>query len=52
MFTDGMDFETSGEPKILSLKDGLYVVGKGMLIPVDTMDEALFVFEKLESSYR
>lgn len=50
-FSDGIEINTSGEPKILSLKDGLYVCGKGVLVPVNSMDEALLVLERLEENY-
>ena len=33
-FSDGISIDTSGEPRLLELSDGFYVVGKGMLIPV------------------
>lgn len=33
-FNDGISIDTSGEPRLLELADGFYVVGKGMLIPV------------------
>lgn len=48
-FSDGVSIDTSGEPRIIRLEDGLYVVGKGHLIPVDTMDQALLALESLES---
>jgi hypothetical protein len=50
-FSDGIRVDTSCELKILHLKDGLYVCGKGHLVPVDSMDEALLVLERLESTY-
>lgn len=40
MFSDGVRFNTSGKPRIVHKKDGLYVVGDGWLIPVDDMEEA------------
>jgi hypothetical protein len=39
-FSDGMEFDTSGEPRIESRSDGLYVVGNGQLIPVSSREEA------------
>lgn len=48
-FSDGEEFETSGEPRVISRADGLYVCGKGMLIPVNSLDEALLIIENLES---
>jgi hypothetical protein len=40
MFSDGVRFNTSGKPRIVRKKDGLYVVGNGWLIPVDDIEEA------------
>jgi CRISPR/Cas system CMR-associated protein Cmr3 (group 5 of RAMP superfamily) len=37
-FNDGVKFDTSGDLRMESRSDGVYVVGKGMLIPVN--DEA------------
>lgn len=39
-FSDGVEIDTGGEPRILELADGLYVTGKGVLIPVKDRDEA------------
>jgi len=39
-FTDGVQFDTSGEPRCERRADGLYVVGNGMLIPVRDEVEA------------
>lgn len=39
-FNDGVNIDTSGELRPLELKDGWYVVGKGMLIPVKDEEEA------------
>ena len=48
-FSDGVNIDTSGELRVLRLKDGYYVVGNGMLIPVDSREEALeFIKEKGE----
>jgi len=38
-FSDGIKIRTDGELRMLCLKDGMYVVGQGMLIPVSTWDE-------------
>ena len=38
-FSDGVSFNTDGPLRITSRKDGLYVVGQGMLIPVDSLAE-------------
>lgn len=38
-FTDGIEFDTRGALRIESRKDGLYVVGNGMLLAVDSKEE-------------
>lgn len=45
-FNDGENFDTSGEFRTERRKDGLYVVGKGMLIPVDSQQEADEIINK------
>lgn len=49
-FSDGVSIDSSGDPRILSLSDGLYVVGMGHIIPVDNINEALLVVERLEGN--
>ncbi len=39
-FSDGVNIDTSGELRVLTLSDGLYVVGEGMCIPVNSPEEA------------
>ncbi len=41
MFSDGVTVKTDGPLRPFRLKDGWYVVGEGMLIPVDSREEAL-----------
>jgi hypothetical protein len=38
-FSDGEEFDPRGELRIESRKDGLYVLGQGHLIPIDTREE-------------
>jgi hypothetical protein len=38
-FNDGIEFDTSGDYRITRRRDGLYVVGRGMLMPVDSREE-------------
>jgi hypothetical protein len=33
-FSDGMEFDLSGGLRVIHRRDGWYVVGRGMLIPV------------------
>jgi hypothetical protein len=40
-FDDGIEFNTKGQLRITYRKDGLYVVGNNMLIPVRDADEGL-----------
>lgn len=47
-FDDGEEFDTSGEPRIERRYDGLYVVGRGFLIPVEDEDEARQELERLK----
>lgn len=47
-FSDGVDIDTSGEPRVLRLKDGYYAVGKGILIPVDTQQAAEFMVQRIQ----
>ena len=38
-FSDGEDFDTTGELRLECRSDGWYVVGQGMLMPVDSRKE-------------
>ena len=38
-FTDGMSFDTSGPLRLTMRSDGMYVVGRGMLVPVRDAQE-------------
>jgi hypothetical protein len=46
-FTDGVKFDTSGEYRIESRYDGLYLVGRGSLIPVRDVEEARELMARL-----
>jgi len=48
-FSDGMQFNTAGPIHMEEREDGLYVVGGGMLIPVDTEDEAKMIIDSYTS---
>lgn len=39
-FSDGVDIEVSGELRKFRCRDGMYVVGEGSLVPVDSDLEA------------
>jgi len=47
-FTDGMRIETSGPYRIIRKRDGYYVVGRGMCIPVDDEQEGREFIADLE----
>lgn len=38
-FSDGMEFDVSGAPRVVHRRDGWYVVGRGMLVPVADREE-------------
>ena len=46
-FSDGIQIDTSGELRELTLTDGLYVVGQGLLIPVSDKEEAQELINRL-----
>ena len=46
-FTDGMEFGTSGELRVIRRKDGWYVVGRGMLLAVDGREDGERLIEEL-----
>lgn len=47
-FADGMAFDTSGEFRIERRRDGLYVVGRGMLIPVYDRADGVELIESMQ----
>ena len=46
-FTDGMEFDTSGAPRLVRKSDGYYVVGDGMLCPVDSAQEGQELIQQM-----
>ena len=46
-FTDGMEFDTSGELRVVHRKDGHYVVGRGMLLAVGDAKDGKRLIEEL-----
>jgi len=46
-FSDGIDFDTSGELRVEARSDGYYVVGQGMLIPVSDRNEGEEVIREM-----
>lgn len=49
-FNDGVNIDTRGEYKVILLKDGHYVVGHGICIPVDSYEEGKEVIESLKEN--
>jgi hypothetical protein len=47
-FSDGVEIDTTGEPRVLQLSDGYYAVGKGILIPVGTKEAAEFMVRRMD----
>ena len=46
-FSDGEQFDTGGELRIEARRDGLYVLGGGMMIPVDSRKEGQDLIREL-----
>jgi len=46
-FNDGESFDTTGELRIEKRSDGWYVIGKGMLIPVDSPEEGEQIIQQM-----
>ena len=46
-FSDGVNIDTSGPLRTLTLPDGHYVVGNNMLIPVDSLKAAMDLIRKM-----
>jgi len=50
-FSDGINIDTSGPIRKMSLKDGWYVVGMGMLVPVINEKEAEIIARDLTKNH-
>lgn len=46
-FSDGVEIDTSGPLRTLTLPDGHYVVGNNMLIPVDSLTAAHEMIQRI-----
>ncbi len=46
-FTDGMEFNVGGQLRVEHRRDGWYVVGNGMLLPVDSATEGEELIRKV-----
>ena len=47
-FSDGEEFDTSGELRLEHRSDGWYLMGNGILIPVKDIDEGRKLMEKFK----
>jgi len=47
-FDDGMDFDLSGELRVVRRTDGWYVVGQGMLMAVDDPEDGGRLIDELQ----
>jgi|BioPla2DNA2_1021312.scaffolds.fasta_scaffold203575_2 hypothetical protein len=47
-FDDGVQFDTRGPLRVVKRHDGYYVVGEGLLIPVDSREEGEQVKKELK----
>ena len=46
-FSDGVSIDTSGELRVIHLRDGYYVTGKGYLIPVENYEKGVEIIAGL-----
>ncbi len=49
-FNDGIDFDTSGPLRLSLRRDGMYVVGEGMLVPVLDAHEGRQLIENINKT--
>lgn len=47
-FSDGVKFDPRGEYRLVKKADGWYVVGHGLLLPVDSEEEGKRVIEAMK----
>ena len=47
-FSDGEEFETSGELRLEHRSDGWYLLGEGMLVPIKDPDEGRELMKKFK----
>ncbi len=46
-FNDGIEFDTTGPLRLTRRFDGRYVVGQGVLVPVDSYEDGQELIEQL-----
>ena len=49
-FNDGMTLDTSGKLRVVRKRDGYYVLGEGMSLPVDSRQEGLEIINEMKES--
>ena len=49
-FSDGVNFDLRGPLRVVSRRDGWYVVGQGTLIPVDDREDGTSVISDLNKT--
>ena len=49
-FSDGEEFDTSGELQLTLRGDGWYVIGEGHLIPVKSLDEGREALKEMKQN--
>ncbi len=47
-FNDGKSFNTNCDLNVIRQTDGLYVIGNGYLIPVDSEEEGMELIKRLQ----
>ena len=48
LFNDGVSIPANGPLRVIQLSDGLYVIGEGMIIPVNDLAEANVVITEMK----
>ena len=49
-FNDGMTLNTGGQLRVVRKRDGYYVLGEGMSLPVDSRQEGLELIREMQES--
>ncbi len=49
-FNDGVVIDTAGRLRVLRLRDGYYVIGEGMCLPVESRKEAVELIADIQDN--
>lgn len=49
-FSDGISFQTEGPLRLTSRADGWYIVGRGLLCPVESLEDGRNLIDRLIAS--